>query len=267
MEHVAVRGAAIAFEQTGEGDLDLVLVHGFQNDHSSWDPFVGRLDGERVRTTRFDLVGCGASSEASDWRRCTIEEYALDLSGICDALGIAAPVLVGHSLGGGTVLRAALSEPDRFAGLVLVAPVSTTGLDFLPEEAFPGLSHPTPEQQRALAQAAFRRPPPPDIFATLLEVITRATPEHIEGAARSMRDFRCQGELGGVSPPTLLVCGDRDRHVPLRNHLATQQAIPRCGLQVYYDVGHVPFVETPDAFARDVLRFVDARRPEAPRAT
>lgn len=259
MQRLSLRDTEVAFDQTGGGDVDLVLVHGFQNDHSAWDPFVERLDPARHRVTRFDLVGCGESAPPEKWTRCTLEEYAADLLALCDALELAAPVVVGHSLGGGTALRAALDRPDRFAGLVLVAPVSTTGLDFLPEGAFEGLAHPTPAQQRTLLRAAFRRPPSDAYLEALYAVIARATPEHIEGAARAMRDFRCQGELAALTtPPALLVCGDRDRHVPLRNHLATQQAIPRCGLQVYADVGHVPFAEVPDAFARDVLRFVDA---------
>ena len=261
MDHLAVRDAGIGFDQSGDGGTDLVLVHGFQNDRSAWDPFVERLDRDRFRITRFDLVGCGDSSAAKTWSRCTIDEYALDLSAVCDALGVAAAVAIGHSLGGGTVLRAALRQPDRIAGLVLVAPVSTTGLDFLPDGAFEGLVRPTEKQQRDLARAAFRRSPSPGDFEALMAVIARATPEHIEGAARSMRDFRCQGELAGLAPPALLVCGDRDRHVPLRNHLATWRAIPRCGLQVYFDVGHVPFAETPDAFAEDALRFIGSIRP------
>lgn len=255
---LSLRGAEIAWSRAGTGDLDLVLVHGFQNDRSAWDPFVERLDPTRFRTTRFDLVGCGESSAPPAWQRCTIDEYAADVAAVCDKLGLASPVLVGHSLGGATSLRAALDAPGRYAGLVLVAPASTTGLDFLPEGAFEGLAHPTPEQQRELARAAFRRPVPPDYQEALFAVVAKATPEHIEGAARAMRDFRCQDELAALTTPTLLVCGDRDRHVPLRNHLATQQAIPRCGLQVYYDVGHVPYVEVPDAFARDVARFLEA---------
>jgi sigma-B regulation protein RsbQ len=140
---------------------------------------------------------------------------------------------------------------------VLVAPASTSGLDFLPDEAaFEALAHPTPDQQRALARAAFRAPPADDDLDRLMAVIARATPQHIEGAARSMRDFTRQTELAGLALRTLVVCGDRDRHVPLRNHLATQQGIPRCGLQVYFDVGHVPFAEVPDRFAADVMRFL-----------
>lgn len=258
MDHLSLRDTVIATERAGQGDVDLVLIHGFQNDHSAWDRFVERLDPRRFRITRFDLPGCGASAKPPAWTRCTIDEYALDVHALCDALGIAAPILLGHSLGGGIALRAALRAPDRFAALVLVAPVSTTGLDFLPDDAFSSLSHPTPQQQRDLAAAAFRRPPAASDLEALMAVVARATPEHIEGAARSMREFHCQRELAGLaSPPVLLVCGDRDRHVPLRNHLQTQQAIPRCGLQVYADVGHVPFVEVADAFARDTLHFIE----------
>ena len=253
---LSVRGAAVAVRQVGRG-RDIVLLHGFQNDHTAWDPFVERLDLDAHRVTAFDFVGCGASGPGATWERCTITEYAADLMAVCDTLQLAAPVVIGHSLGGATALEAALAAGDRLRALVLVAPASTTGLDFLPDAAtFESLAHPTPQDQRQLARAAFRHPPSDDELEALLTVIARATPEHIEGAARAMRDFVRHDDLGRLRLPCLLVCGDRDRHVPLRNLLATQQAIPRCGLQVYFDVGHVPFAEVPDRFADDVGRFL-----------
>ena len=255
---LAIRGLDVAVRQVGRG-TDIVLLHGFQNDHTAWDPFVERVDLDAHRLTTFDLVGCGASASGGTWERCTIGQYAEDLLAVCDALGLSAPVVIGHSLGGATALEAALTGRARFRALVLVAPASTTGLDFLPDDAaFEALAHPTPEQQRQLARAAFRHPPSDAELDALLATIARATPEHIEGAARSMRDFVRRDELGAIGIPCLLVCGDRDRHVPLRNLLATQQGIPRCGLQVYFDVGHVPFAEVPDRFAADVARFLAA---------
>jgi sigma-B regulation protein RsbQ len=140
--------------------------------------------------------------------------------------------------------------------LVLVAPVSTSALDFVAPERFDALCHPTRDEQVALARAAFRHPPGAAELDALLAVIARATPEHIEGAARSMCDFTIAPELAALETRVLLLAGDRDSHVPLRNHLATWRAIRRCGLQVYFDVGHVPFQETPERFAEDVATFL-----------
>jgi pimeloyl-ACP methyl ester carboxylesterase len=260
MERASIRGQTLAIRREGTGPEQLVLVHGFQNDASAWQPFVDRLDLDRFTVTRFDLVGCGASSRPATHERCTIDEYAQDLLALCDQAGLARPIAVGHSLGGGTVLRAALDRPGAFRGVVLVAPVSTTGLDFVPPERFGALSHPTRDEQVALARAAFRQPPAPAELDALMAVIDRATPEHIEGAARSMRDFTVGPELAAMDERVLLVCGDRDSHVPLRNHLATWHAIRRCGLQVYFDIGHVPFQEIPERFTHDVVRFVDSVR-------
>jgi sigma-B regulation protein RsbQ len=257
MRRHEVRGGGLAIWQSGSGDRDLVFVHGFQNEHSAWRPLIQRLDEARYRFTSFDLLGCGLSERPDTWQRCTIDEYGADLTAVCDVLGIERPVVIGHSLGAAAVLSAALRNPAGFAGAVLVAPASTSGLDFLPDEAsFDALAYPTREQQQALARRAFRHPLAEKDFQELMAAIELASPEHIEGAARSMRSFTCQTQLAALELPTIVICGDRDRHMPLRNHLATQQAIPRCGLQVYFDVAHVPFVETPDSCAADVERFL-----------
>ena len=59
-QRLTIRDAEIAVSQNGTG-TDLVLMHGFQNDHTAWHPFVERLDLVRFRVTTFDLLGCGAS--------------------------------------------------------------------------------------------------------------------------------------------------------------------------------------------------------------
>jgi sigma-B regulation protein RsbQ len=261
MQRRAIRGAELAVWQSGSGNRNLVFVHGFQNDHSAWRPLIERLDANKYRFTAFDLAGCGDSENPDSPQRCSIDEYGADLAALCDTLDLGRPVVLGHSLGAGAVLSAALENPARFAGNVLVAPTSTTGLDFLPDEAsFNALANPTADQKRALASRLFRHPIPENDFRELMAVIERASPEHIEGAAQSMRAFDRQSRLGDLTAPTILVCGDRDRHMPLRNHLATWAAIPRCGLQVYFDVAHVPFVETPDSCAADIERFLAAIR-------
>lgn len=245
MARINVRGVDWHVARTGTGQ-DVVFIHGFQNAGSAWTPLLAAMADDPIRASVVDLPGCGDSEPPPTWERSTIPELAADLATILDGPA----VIVGHSLGGGIALQLALDAPDLAKGLLLFAPVSTRGLDFVDGATAEALAHPTAETQRALLRAAFHRLPDDETMATLLATIERAHPLHIEGAARSMRTFVVEDRLGEIRCPTLLVAGDRDRHVPLRNHLATWSALPRAGLHVEHDVGHVPFVEAPETSAR-----------------
>jgi sigma-B regulation protein RsbQ len=247
----------LAYRVGGDGPVPAVFLHGFQNAGDTWSATVAAFEHELTSLVP-DLVGCGQSGAPASSRRCTIEAYAEDLGALIDHIGLDRPALVGHSLGAGIALRFALDRPGGTRGLILVSPISTRGLDFLPADRFDGLAHPTPEDQAALARAAFHRPPTPAQIDEVMGMVRLASPHHIEGAAVAMRDFIVEAELGGLRVPTLVIAGDRDRHVPLKNHLATTLAIPRCGLQVFHQVGHVPFVEVADDFNAVVRTFVSS---------
>ena len=75
-----------------------------------------------------------------------------------------------------------------------------------------------------------------------------------------MRTFVVQDRLGMITTPTLLVAGDRDRHVPLRQHVATWSHLKRAGLHVEHDVGHVPFAEATEASTAVVNHFIEHER-------
>jgi sigma-B regulation protein RsbQ len=248
-------GVRIAVTRSGDGPRHVLFVHGFQNAASTWAAAMNRLPGGFTAFAP-DLPGCGASDRPESWERCTLDAYARDVASVIEACGLVRPVLVGHSFGGGIGLRVALDRPELISGLVLVAPVSTRGLDFISADQVERLIHPIDEERAALARAAFRRPPPADVFDQVLATVRSVSLQHREGAVRSMRDFRVERELGRLGCRTLLIAGDRDQHVPLRYHLATAMAIPRCGVQVFHDVGHVPFVEVPDAFDEVLSRFL-----------
>ena len=225
-----------------------VAVHGFQNDHSSCDPFAERLDLSRFRVDSCSTSsGAGRAVVPSSWERRTIGEYvARRERDRVTSSGCAPPPSGTASVGRPCSMRRS-THPERFSAVVLAAPVSSSGLDFLPDEAaFEALAHPTPEQQRALDGAAFRYPLADDDLAELLAVVALRPGAH-RGRCPVDARLQRQDELHTLAVRTLLVCGDRDRHVPLRNHLATQQRIPRCGLQVYFDVATCPSSRSPTA--------------------
>ena len=112
---LALPGTRLAYQVTGTG-LAVVLVHGFGLDMRMWDPQAAHL-AARFQVVRYDARGFGASGPFDPAVRYT---HAGDLLALLDHLGIGKAVLAGLSFGGRVVTQAALSAPDRIAGLVLL---------------------------------------------------------------------------------------------------------------------------------------------------
>jgi len=80
-----------------------------------WRPVVARLCA-RYRCVAIDQRGFGDSSlPESPYSDCD------DVAAVCEALGLHRPVLVGNSLGGSTVLDAAVAKPELPAAIALFA--------------------------------------------------------------------------------------------------------------------------------------------------
>lgn len=115
MDHVAVAGSHLAYEETGDGPA-VVLCHAGIADHRMWAHQVRALAAGH-RTVAHDWRGAGASGPA----RGDFAHHE-DLLALLDALDVERAVLVGASMGAGYALEVALAAPDRVAGLVLVSP-------------------------------------------------------------------------------------------------------------------------------------------------
>src|ERR1044072_5523242 len=109
---------------TGNPDGPVVLLaHGFGCDQNMWRLIVPAL-AERHRVVLFDYVGSGRSDLGS-WtleRYGSLDGYAQDVLEVCTELDLRDVVLVGHSVSSMIGVLAARTTPERFAGLVMVAP-------------------------------------------------------------------------------------------------------------------------------------------------
>ena len=114
-----VRGIEIAYEEFGWGSRPLVLVHGFTGSRRD---FQWRFEAlaKLGRFVALDLRGHGESTNTGDAASYTLDAIADDLLAFLDATGIEACDLLGHSMGGMGVLRAALARSDRIASLILM---------------------------------------------------------------------------------------------------------------------------------------------------
>lgn len=105
----------------GKPDLTVVFVHGFALSRQSWHfqrRALARLTEPRVRQILYDHRSHGESGRA-DEASSTIDQLGRDLGEVLDKLAGDGPiVLVGHSLGGMTVIALAEQRPELFADRV-----------------------------------------------------------------------------------------------------------------------------------------------------
>ncbi len=105
----------------GAAGLTVVLVHGFALDRRCWHfqrRDLARLTDPRVRQVLYDQRGHGRSGRSAA-ESSTIEQLAHDLDSVLRAVVPDGPlVLVGHSMGGMTIMALAEQRPELFADRV-----------------------------------------------------------------------------------------------------------------------------------------------------
>jgi pimeloyl-ACP methyl ester carboxylesterase len=117
-------------EADGRDDVTVVFVHGYSLNLDCWHFQRAGYRGQ-LRTVFYDQRSHGRSAR-SDEDHCTVEQLGLDLKRVIEATASGPVVLVGHSMGGMSIISLAQHHPELFGDTVVgVALISTTagGLD------------------------------------------------------------------------------------------------------------------------------------------
>ncbi len=115
-------GKRVYYEDHGEGNSVIILVHGWGMGVRTWDYSLPRLLAAGQRVVMFDHRGCGRSDK--DFSDMGIQAIAGDLVALVEALNVQQVVLNGWSLGGAVVVEAARQLGDICSGLVLTCGAS-----------------------------------------------------------------------------------------------------------------------------------------------
>jgi pimeloyl-ACP methyl ester carboxylesterase len=258
-------------EAEGSGD-PVVYVHGLLASSASWRSVLDGASAGRPAIA-VDLPGFGASDRPWPYDY-TVDGEARSLLAFLDARGIARAVLVGNSLGGAVVMQVAVTRPERVAALVLVAaataetpvpwPVAVLRTPVLGELAL-ALS------TRASVAIGLRM----RIYARASNVTPHAIddawlPLTIPGTRRAAlaairtdpRNF--EGLEARVTVPTLVVWGEEDRMIPVREGRRLAERLPNARFAVIQNAGHLPQREEPEKFSEIVREFLAglSRHPE-----
>jgi pimeloyl-ACP methyl ester carboxylesterase len=260
-------GADVRFHDMGSGPA-VLLLHGSGPGTTAWRawaPLATALASGGRRVVAPDLVGFGGSRAAAPppYGRAAWTAQALALA---DHLGLERISVVGHSLGGAIALAVACARPEAVEAVVAIASLGArmalpAGLDAL------WASTPGRAQARALLELLHHRGAEitEDAVDARLEAMLEPGPREVYPALfPPPRDRRLDdvtlapSELAAVAAPVLLVHGDDDRVVPLREGaLALLAALPGARLHVFGRCGHAVPAERGAELERLVSRFLE----------
>jgi pimeloyl-ACP methyl ester carboxylesterase len=242
------------YVEHGAGDEPLVFIHGYTGSLRDWEETLARLPAG-LKGYAFDLRGAGDSDRPGSGY--TIPQFAADIDAATRALGLNTFTLIGHSMGGGTAMQFAVTYPQRLRKLVLVAPVSSNGVQPMDPEfrnRMKAMRH-NKELARQMAKAFMVRPRTDEQIERGIESNLKWQDDAYDGAYESMVSLRLGDRIATLDVPTLMVVGDRDflRAVNLED----AQRIPNCALQVFYRVGHMIQQDVADEFVSVLTDFVE----------
>ncbi|MCP9484666.1 MAG: alpha/beta fold hydrolase [Gaiellaceae bacterium MAG52_C11] len=229
-------GVRVRWRSTGMGP-PLVLVHGLAGSWRWWRPVLPALAAEHT-VHLLDLPGFGRIPQARVFQL----DRALDwLAAWARAATLGPADIVGHSLGAVICARLAARHSETVRRLVLVAPAGVPG------RTAAGSALP-------LALELLRSRP--RLLALLARDSLRSGPLTIGTAALAVVGADLRSDLLRVEAPTLVLMGGRDVLVPAWHGEELARALADARVVVLDGAGHVPMIDAPDAFSRELLAFL-----------
>jgi pimeloyl-ACP methyl ester carboxylesterase len=263
----------------------LVFAHGFTLDMTAWH-FQWKALSTDFRCVLYDQRGHGRSAPAAGGDY-SLEAFGHDLRAVIDAAVPRGPiVLIGHSLGGMSVISFAGLHPGRIGRRIRAVVLANTSAGDLLKAMLgaagaragayllPWTRRLTRDPARlyrwrsgvlsrggGLAFVAarvtnFGSNAPPSVVEHVVRLAARAPVEVWTDVFASLMELRLDDALAKIRVPTLIVAGDMDRLTPPASALAIKRALPHARMVVLRGAGHCTPLERHEQFNALLRRFV-----------
>src|SRR6266542_886455 len=240
-------GTTIYYKDWGKGPV-VTLSHGWPLNSDMWDGQMLYLAQHGFRVVAHDRRGHGRSSQA--WSGNDMDGYADDLAAVIETLDLKDITMVGHSTGGGEVARyIGRHGTSRVAKAVLIAAVppilvqTAANPEGLPMKVFDDM-----RRAITLNRSQFYRDLAPMFYGanrpgaevpqgTLDQFWLWSMQAGLKNAYESIKAFSetdFTEDLGKIDVPTLLLHGEDDQIVPVRDSSMKSARLIKGARDIYY---------------------------------
>jgi len=262
-------GTTIYYKDWGKGPV-VTFSHGWPLNSDMWDGQMMFLAEHGFRTVAHDRRGHGRSSQT--WSGNDMDGYADDLAAVIEALDLKEIIMVGHSTGGGEVARyIGRYGTKRLVKAVLIAAVppimlkSAANPEGLPIEIFDKLrSDLTKDRSQAYRDFAApffgaNRPGAHVSQGTLDQFWLWSMQAGLKNSYDSIKAFSetdFTEDLKKFDIPTLVMHGEDDQIVPVKNSAKKSAQLIKGAVDIYYPgLPHGLTATHADLVNRDLLAF------------
>jgi pimeloyl-ACP methyl ester carboxylesterase len=271
-------GVSLHVEEVGASNapLAVIFLHGFTQRLDCWHfqrSGLADLAGPKARLLFIDQRGHGRSARGSD-EQCTIEQLGVDMVRVLeDVVPTGDVVLVGHSMGGMTIMALAETAPEifraRVVGAALIATsagdmasvtfglptVMSKAVSLLPSRVWSTLGRQVQKAERLrgsdIAHAAAQRVGfgdgeglPPSMVDYVTSMIDASSMETMAVFLPAFLEHDRHSALKQMHDlEMLIIVGDHDLMTPVEHSRAIARALPNAKLVVLPGAGHMVIME------------------------
>ncbi|OOV13265.1 alpha/beta fold hydrolase [Flavobacterium sp. LM4] len=263
---------------------NIVLLHGKNFNGAYWETTIKALTKEGFRVIVPDQIGFGKSSKPNNFQY-TFQQFAENTKKLLEHLGIEKTAVLGHSMGGMLATRFALMYPETEEKLILENPIGLEDWKLVVPYKPVDWWYESELKQNYEAIKKYQMENYYDgkwntDFQKWAELgagwTTASNYSIVAWNSALMYDMIFTQpvlyEFKNIKSPTLLIIGTRDKTAlgkPLVSEEVrktmgnyaelgkkTQKAIPNCKLVEIADTGHLPHIESFDAFIKPLIVFL-----------
>ena len=220
----------------------IVILHGWMQTKETWDN-VAEILSQKRRVIYMDLPGFGESIKNKDFYKYRVEDYTKFIHQLLINLKIKKIDIIAHSFGGRIAVDFTVKYPNNVSHLILF---STAGLKNI--------------SLKSLSIDIISKTKIPEV----LEKITPQKFEEIKDRISSS-DYKASGDrkeifmnaisfyidkmIKDIKNKTLIIWGDMDTQLDIRNAHKLKSAIDHSRLEILKGYGHFAHIENPYLFA------------------
>ena len=270
-----VDGASVHFQEFGDpAKPTIILIHGYTASTYVWKTTAPLLASNDFHVIAIDLLGFGYS-EKPGWFDYSIESQARMVSRFMNRVGIGRATVIGSSYGGAVAATLALDYPERVEKLVLVDAVcndelknhpilrlaSVRGLGEVLTPFFVDSKLYLRRRMRGTLAPVNHHLIDDERIDSILRPLMAADAHHaLLATSRNWNACRIERDAEMINQPTLIIWGEDDKVIPIRNGYKLHESILHSRFVVLKDCGHVPQEEKSELFTELVTEFCHDRK-------